>query len=229
MTNYRDIVRRLSETIGNHRKPSAKKRNVFSPLVALPTANGFPDSPTRAERFVSVGVGESALMAIFASFLVVPVTFSIESANAQDVALRYGTGVPAAVRIINDRGLRYLANSQMEDGGWSGAGSGPGVTGICVMALMASGEDPDFGPYATNIRKALRSIICHSRIQGRDTSVAYSSGHGSMYHHGFALLALSEAYGVVSERLLWEGSDTFLPNNGVRLESRRWNWRCVLR
>ena len=63
----------------------------------------------------------------FFSFLVVVLTiFSIESANAQDVALRYGTGVPAAVRIINDRGLRYLANSQMEDGGWSGAGSGPG-------------------------------------------------------------------------------------------------------
>ena len=187
MTNYRDIVRWLSETIGNHRKPSAKKRNVFSPLAALPTANGF-----------------RPLMAIFASFLVVLVTFSIESANAQDVALRYGTGVPAAVRIINDRGLRYLANSQMEDGGWSGAGSGPGVTGICVMALMASGEDPDFGPYAINIRKALRNIISN-----QDARTGYIggtwSGHGSMYQHGFALLALSEAYGAVSERLLWEG------------------------
>ena len=57
--------------------------------------------------------------------MVLLVLCSIESANAQEVALRYGTGVPAAVRIINDRGLRYLANSQMENGGWSGAGSGP--------------------------------------------------------------------------------------------------------
>ena len=140
-------------------------------------------------------------------FLVVVLTIlSIESANAQDVALRYGTGVPAAVRIINDRGLRYLANSQMEDGGWAGAGSGPGVTGICVMALMASGEDPDFGPYATTIRKALRNIISN-----QDARTGYIGGtwggHGSMYQHGFALLALSEAYGAVSERLLWEGSN----------------------
>ena len=144
---------------------------------------------------------------LFSYFLVVVLTiFSIESATAQDVALRYGTGVPAAVRIINDRGLRYLANSQMEDGGWSGAGSGPGVTGICVMALMASGEDPDFGPYAMNIRKALRNIISN-----QDARTGYIGGtwggHGSMYQHGFASLALSEAYGAVSERLLWEGSD----------------------
>ena len=141
----------------------------------------------------------------FSSFLIMLGTFSIEFTYAQDAALRYGTGVPAAVRIINDRGLRYLANSQMNDGSWSGAGSGPGITGICVMALMASGEDPDFGPYAANIRKALQNIISN-----QDARTGYIggtwSGHGSMYQHGFALLALSEAYGAVSERLLWKES-----------------------
>ena len=74
----------------------------------------------------------------FSSFLIMLTTFSSESAYAQDADLRYGTGVPAAVRIINDRGLRYLTNTQMNDGSWSGSGNGPGVTGICVMALMAS-------------------------------------------------------------------------------------------
>ena len=139
-------------------------------------------------------------------FLTVLSAFSAVLTYAQDAALRYGTGVPAAARVINDRGLRYLANTQMEDGAWSGPGSGPGVTGICVMALMASGEDPDFGPYASHIRKALRNIITN-----QDTRTGYIGstwgGHGSMYQHGFALLALSEAYGAVSERLLWEGSD----------------------
>ena len=140
------------------------------------------------------------------SFLMMLGTFSIEPTYAQDSALRYGTGVPAAVRIINDRGLRYLANTQMKDGGWSGAGSGPGVTGICVMALMASGEDPDFGPYATNIRKALRKIISNQNAKTGYIGGQWG-GHGSMYQHGFALLALSEAYGAVSERLLWKESD----------------------
>jgi hypothetical protein len=30
----------------------------------------------------------------------------------------------------------------------------------------------------------------------------------SMYHHGFAMLALSEAYGAVDESLLWQGEDS---------------------
>ena len=142
----------------------------------------------------------------FPGFLMLLVSFSITSAYAQDPTIRYGQSVPAAVRIMNDRGLRYLADTQTEDGSWSGTTRGPGITGICIMALMASGEDPDFGSYATNIRKALRSIIINQDARTGYIG-GYSSGHGSMYHHGFALLALSEAYGAVNERLLWEGSD----------------------
>ncbi len=142
----------------------------------------------------------------FSSFLMLLVAFPIASAYAQDPTIRYGEGVPPAVRIINDRGLRYLADTQAEDGSWVGTTSGSGVTGICIMALMASGEDPDFGPYATNIRKALRNIIANQNARTGYVG-GYSGAHGSMYHHGFALLALSEAYGVVSERLLWKGSD----------------------
>ena len=81
--------------------------------------------------------------------------------DAQDPRIRYGRGVPSAVRSINARGLKYLAATQTEKGDWpgDGAGSGSGVTGICVMAFMASGQDPDFGPYAENIRRAVRRLI----------------------------------------------------------------------
>ena len=66
-----------------------------------------------------------------------------EGTVAQESAIRYGRGVPLAVRVINDRSLNYLAETQKEDGSWSGDQSGPGITGICVMAFMASGEDQD--------------------------------------------------------------------------------------
>lgn len=122
---------------------------------------------------------------------------------AQDPTLRYGTGVPPAVRTINDRCLRYLANTQLNDGTWQSSRSGAGITGICLMAFMASGDDPDYGPYAENIRKSLRNIII---AQNPKSGYIQGSGHGSMYHHGFAMLALSEAYGAVSDELLWEGS-----------------------
>jgi hypothetical protein len=96
-----------------------------------------------------------------------------------------------------DRGLQYLANSQTENGDWAGGGEqGPGVTGMALLALLASGEDPNFGLYSNQIRKALRSII-----NAQDASTGFFGM--SMYHHGFAMLALAEAYGAVDERNLW--------------------------
>jgi hypothetical protein len=66
------------------------------------------------------------------------------------------------------------------------------------MALLASGEDPNYGRYAGAIRRALRSIL-----QAQDPQTGYLPN--SMYHHGFGMLGLAEAYGAVDETLLWEG------------------------
>ncbi len=149
-------------------------------------------------------MNKHTLLIGFSSFLMLVGTFSNTSTYAQDPTLRYGTGVPPAVRSISGRGLRYLASTQLEDGSWPGGHNGAGITGICLMAFMASGEDPDFGPYAINIRRALRNMIVN-----QDPKTGYMTGYGrgSMYHHGFATLALSEAYGAVSEELLWKGTD----------------------
>ncbi len=158
-------------------------------------------------------------------FLLLSIFFG-DFTYAQAPTLRYGTGVPPAVRSINDRSLRYLASTQLENGSWAGTQNGPGITGICVMALMASGEDPDYGPYATHIRKALRNIISK---QNAKTGYVGTSGHASMYHHGFAMLALSEAYGAVSEELLYkEDSDT--PQNQRRTlsDALELSVRCAL-
>jgi hypothetical protein len=146
-------------------------------------------------------------------------------AVAQESSIRYGRGVPSAVRVINEQSLKYLASRQQEDGSWGGGQSGPGITGICVMAFMASGEDPDFGPYAANIRKALRSIILN---QSSTTGHISGPGHGPMYHHGFALLALSEAYGVVNERLLWQGSEVPVEDRRTIGQALELAVRCAL-
>ena len=119
---------------------------------------------------------------------------------AQDLIPRYGRGVPSAVRLINKRGLAYLKSSQNPDGSWSGGQSGPGITGICVMAMMASGEDPDFGPYAENIRKALlhepqqyiESVTQVLKIKRPDISVLPSVHIGEVIEHFRGLLANHE-------------------------------------
>ncbi len=158
-------------------------------------------------------------------FLILLITSFSNSTYAQDPTLRYGTGVSPTVRSINDRCLRYLANTQLQDGSWKGSQKGPGVTGICVMALMASGEDPDYGPYATHIRKALQNMIAS---QNPKTGYMGTRGHASMYQHGFATLALSEAYGAVREDLLWQESDIPQSRRRTISEALELGVRCAL-
>jgi hypothetical protein len=121
-----------------------------------------------------------------------------QCAHAQAPTSRFGESVPRDVREMYDRGVQYLAKTQSENGDWpSGGGeNGPGTTGMAMMVFLACGEDPNFGPYSNHIRKSVRNII---RSQDATTGIMGPS----MYHHGFATLALAEAYGVVDERSLW--------------------------
>ena len=138
-------------------------------------------------RYCAIAVIAAALVSIGA----VP-------ARAQLPAPRFGEVVPRDVREMYDRGLQYLATTQAENGDWPGGGgeNGPGTTGMALMVFLACGEDPNFGPYSNHVRRSLRNIIT---AQDGATGIMGMS----MYHHGFATLALAEAYGAVDERNLW--------------------------
>ena len=127
-------------------------------------------------------------------------------AAAQLPTVRSGDPVPRDVRELYDAGCRYLATSQESSGSWKDAQEGPGVTGMAMMVLLASGEDPNHGAYRSQIRRAIRSIIASqdaaSGFYGKS-----NQGNPSMYQHGFAMLALAEAYGVVDDRTLWSEED----------------------
>lgn len=121
------------------------------------------------------------------------------SLAAQDPSIRLGGEIPAEVDTIYERGLAFLARTQGEDGTWR-SHTEHGITGICLMAFLASGEDPNFGAHRHHIRAAVRAIIAG---QERDSGFIPNS----MYHHGFAMLALAEAYGAVDEETLWDVGD----------------------
>src|SRR5215211_2000973 len=76
--------------------------------------------------------------------------------TAQLVQEHIGEVVPRDVREMYDRGLQYLVKTQTDTGGWSGGEDGPGVTGMGLMAFLASGEDPNFGLYSKQVRKAVK-------------------------------------------------------------------------
>jgi hypothetical protein len=111
-----------------------------------------------------------------------------------------GDAVPRDVREMYDRGLQYLQKTQTSEGGWPSNHRGAGVPGMALMCFLASGEDPNYGMYSGNIRRT----ICHI-IEMQDKTTGYFGG--SMYHHGFAMLGLAEAYGAVDDRSVWRGSD----------------------
>jgi hypothetical protein len=110
---------------------------------------------------------------------------------AQDLPRRPEDPVPAQVDTMYERGLAYLAKTQNQSGSWDDSmGGEPGVVGLAVVAFLAHGEDPNHGPYAQHIAKGLDYLLSQQ-----------NAGNGyignSMYNHGFATLALAEAYGTV--------------------------------
>jgi hypothetical protein len=116
---------------------------------------------------------------------------------AQPPGVRVGEVVPRDVRELYDRGLNFLASTQREDGGWPNSmQDGAGTVGMGLMVFLASGEDPNFGLYSVHVRRSLRYII-----SAQDPETGFLGQ--SMYHHGFGMLALAEAYGAVDDRNLW--------------------------
>ena len=121
--------------------------------------------------------------------------------RAEGPLVKYGDPVPRDVRELYDAGLRHLLKTQDASGAWKSQHGTPAPTGMGLMVLLASGEDPNYGPYRGPIRRAIRALI-----NEQDPGVGYIGGEGgnpSMYHHGFAMLGLAEAYGVVDDRGLW--------------------------
>ncbi len=126
------------------------------------------------------------LIALFCLLSQLPVT-------AQSLPRREDDPISPRVESIYLRGLRYLSQSQAEDGSWQDAtGKEPGVVGLCIMAFLGHGEDANHGPYAKNIQRGIDFILS----QQKDSNGYIGS---TMYSHGFATLALAECYGMVND------------------------------
>jgi squalene cyclase len=109
-----------------------------------------------------------------------------------------GDFISPSLEAMYQRGLQHLLKSQNAQGSWNGSmGSQPGVVGLAVLSILAHGEDPNSGPYSQAIQKGLGFIL---KQQNKQTGYIGSS----MYNHGFATLALAEAYGVVDNPGLGE-------------------------
>ncbi len=85
-------------------------------------------------------------------------------------------------------GLTYLSNNQKKDGSW-GEKHPVAVTALSLMAFMVKGYQPDRGDYGDQLSRGVDFLLKESRTGG-----GYMGK--SMYEHGLATLALSEAWGM---------------------------------
>jgi len=102
-------------------------------------------------------------------------------------------GIPPELDHMYVKGMRYLAAKQNDGGSWAAPyGNEPAVVGLCMLSILAHGEDPNYGPYKDTVHKAIECIL-----KNQDPSTGYIGT--SMYNHGFSTLGLAEAYGYVHD------------------------------
>jgi len=111
-------------------------------------------------------------------------------------------------------GLAYLARRQAEtvDGSLPLADAhrerrAPvGVTALCTLAFLAGGSSPDRGPFGAEVARSLDYLLAQIDMGPGAVAPGYIARAGDIsktHGHGFATLALAEAYGMTprSERL----------------------------
>lgn len=92
------------------------------------------------------------------------------------------------------KAMRFLARTQTPEGNWADEpyNTGPAITSLAVISILAHGDDPNFGPYSKTVHQGLDFIL-----KSMDPNTGYIGP--SMYNHGFSTLALAEAYGAVND------------------------------
>lgn len=106
--------------------------------------------------------------------------------------------ITPAVRASIDAGLKYLVTTQNRDGSWRTRGSTGAypvaMTALAGLALIAGGRTPTQGRYAANVSSALSFILKSARPDGLIAQIEEESH--CMHGHGFAILFLSQVYGM---------------------------------
>lgn len=137
--------------------------------------------------------------------------------SAEDLKRRGGS--PISEQAV-ESALQWLAKNQSADGRWDprrhGAGQGgwidgqhrgstgldadTGITGLALLAFLASGHSHQSGAYQENVQGGLDFLI--SRQSANGNLGADASIYAQMYCHGIATLAVCEALALTGDNSL---------------------------
>ena len=121
--------------------------------------------------------------------------FSTARAAGSDGAVPVAELTPDVEKAIQG-GLDWLLRTQAADGSWGGSYK-TASTALGLMAFMVKGNFPERPPYGAELSKAVGFLLSQSSVDGYMGS--------SMYEHGLATLALSEAWGMSRQDEIRDG------------------------
>jgi hypothetical protein len=110
---------------------------------------------------------------------------------------------PEALRAVT-RGLDYLAKEQADDGSWASGGGEAypvAMTGLAGTAFLSHGDTPTRGRYSKGVQGAVEYLVRCTTPSGLITGPGQDSGR-PMHGHGFALMFLASAYGMITKESL---------------------------
>lgn len=116
--------------------------------------------------------------------------------------------VTPAIQASIDKGLRFLASRQMDRGADRGAfGTGNyngsvGIAGISGLAFMSEGSTPGIGRYGRQVERCADFVTRNVSDTGYIQRSGQRGQQGNMYGHGFAMLFLTQAFGMTRNRVL---------------------------
>ncbi len=101
------------------------------------------------------------------------------------------------MRAAIDKGLEHLAKSQAHNGSF-GSGAAPvATTSLAGLAFLAGGHTPGRSRYSNHVRKAMEYLLRNtSKIGYINEGAGRGQGGSGMHGHGYALLFLSQVYGM---------------------------------
>ena len=108
-----------------------------------------------------------------------------------------------------ERGLEHLARRQAEEEDGSLGGRGTQAVPVATAALaslawMAAGSGPERGPRGRALARSIDYLLAHADLTQGSPVYGYVSAPnaiGKMHAHGYATLALAEAYSMSSDTL----------------------------
>lgn len=103
-------------------------------------------------------------------------------------------------RAVN-RGLAFISKGQQSDGSFRTTLQGqPGVTSLCVMAMLARGHQPKKGPYGAQIDRAIDYVLDMQDPVAGSIMTDRSESIAGNYNHAISGVMLAEVYGMTDAK-----------------------------